>query len=557
VPWSKASQAKSPLTLPDMASTFFLKDYFLIWLTLVLMGLLCRPLMPVDETRAVSVAWEMWQRGDYLVPHLNGLPYSHKPPLLQWCILLSWSLFGVNEWTARLVGPLFALGNLVMTAKLSRRLWPDDETSPEMAPLLLLALPVWALLTSFTLYDMLATFFTLLGLHGIIRAAQGETRRGWMLFTLAIGLGLLSKGPATLIMLLPTALFAPWWLTPKAGTGWRAWYGYLLGAMAVGAFIALVWAVPASLAGGEDYRRQIFWDQTAGRISQSFAHQRPVWWYLAMLPLACLPWTLWPPLWRSARGLTVDSGLRFCAVQSVSALLFFSMVSGKQLHYLLPLLPMLALPASRALSLAKPMVTRKDQAPFSLLAVMSVLLLLLLPWVGWVLTPKEAADIADKTPLLVKLLVLVAGIAVLARTPNRPLVGIRIQALAVLGLMLSAHLIFLQAGWPYYSLQTFADRLAVLEKQGIPIAFWRKYNGDFNFLGRLPYPLVEIGEKQKLLEWMNSHRLGYVVLIHHPDASGSESGATFAQYYRGSRRIMLWKSADLNSRPENLQRLLD
>jgi 4-amino-4-deoxy-L-arabinose transferase-like glycosyltransferase len=540
-----------------MPSRFFLKDYFLIWLALVLMGLLCRPLMPVDETRAMSVAWEMWQRGDFLVPHLNGLPYSHKPPLLQWCILLSWSLFGVSEWTARLVAPLFALGNLVLTAELSRRLWPDDETSPKMAPLLLLALPVWALWTSLALYDMLATFFTLLGLHGIIRAAQGETRRGWMMTALALGAGILSKGPAILIMILPTALFAPWWLKSTPENGWRNWYVLLLCAVLVGALIGLAWAIPAGFAGGEEYRRLIFWGQTAGRISNSFAHQRPVWWYFAVLPVACLPWTFWPPLWRSSRGLAVDSGLRFCTVQSVSALVFFSMVSGKQIHYLLPLFPMLALLASRALTQGKPLLMRKDQAPFCLLMVLAVVLFLLLPLFGWVLSPKEAAEIADKTPLLVKLLVLVVGIAVLAWRPTTSIAGVRVQALAMLGLMLSAHLIFRQAGWPYYSLQTLADRLAALEKQGTPIAYWRKYNGDFNFLGRLQYPLVEIGDKPKLLEWINGHSLGYVVLVRHPDSPGSENGAAFAQCYRGSRRIMLWKSADLASHPENLQRLLD
>ncbi len=105
-----------------MQSRFFLKDYFLIWLALVLMGLSLRPLTPVDETRVVSVAWEMWQRGHFLVPYLNGQPYSHKPPLLQWCIHLLWWVFGVSEWSARLVAPLFALGNLVLTAKLARRL---------------------------------------------------------------------------------------------------------------------------------------------------------------------------------------------------------------------------------------------------------------------------------------------------------------------------------------------------------------------------------------------------------------------------------------------------
>jgi hypothetical protein len=49
-----------------------------------------RPLWPVDETRYASVAWEMWLRGDFLVPYINGEPYSHKPPLLFWLIHAGW-----------------------------------------------------------------------------------------------------------------------------------------------------------------------------------------------------------------------------------------------------------------------------------------------------------------------------------------------------------------------------------------------------------------------------------------------------------------------------------
>ncbi len=540
-----------------MRSRFFPQDYILIWLALVLMGLSCRPLTPVDETRAVSVAWEMWQRGDFLVPHLNGLPYSHKPPLFQWCIHLFWSLFGVSEGNARLVAPLFALGNLVLTASLSRRLWPDDETSPKMAPLILLGLPVWALWTSLTLYDMLATFFTLLALHGIIRAAQGGTRLGWMMTALAIGAGILSKGPAILIMILPPALFAPWWLESRPENGWRNWFVLALGAFLVGVLIALAWAIPAGFSGGEEYRSLIFWGQTAGRISHSFAHDRPFWWYFTVLPMVCLPWIFWPPLWRSAKGLALDTGLRFCAVQSLTALALFSMVSAKQIHYLLPIFPALALLASRALTLACPLVGRKDQIPFGLMMILLVMLFLLLPLLGWVLTTKEAAEILVNIPLSVKLPVLSLGVLVLVLRPRTPLMGVRCLSWAMLGLMLGVHLIFIQVGWPYYSMQTFADRLAALEKQDAPIAYWGKYNGDFNFLGRLQQPLVDIRDKQKLWDWLNIHGQGYVVLVRHPDASVSEDGAIFAQFYRGSRRIMLWKSTDLTRHPENFQRLLD
>ena len=540
-----------------MHSRFFPKDYVLIWLALVSIGLFCRPLIPVDETRVVSVAWEMWQRGNFLVPHINGLPYSHKPPFLQWCIHLSWLLFGVNEWTARLIAPLFALGNLVLTAKLSRRMWPDDETSRLMAPLLLLTLPVWALWTSLTLYDMLTTFFTLLGLLGIIRAAQGEIRLGWLVVALALGCGLLSKGPAIFIMILPAALLAPWWLKTKPKAGWRSWYSLLLGAALLGALLALTWAVPAGLVGGDEYRGLIFWGQTAGRISHSFAHQRPFWWYLAVLPVVCFPLTFWPLLWRSAKGLNFDFGMRFCLVQSVSALALFSLISAKQIHYLLPIFPTLALLASRAVSLANLRATRRDQAPFGLLVALLVVLFLLLPLLSPTLTAEEAAAITLKTPLSVKLLILGVGLVVLAFPPITPLNSVRVMAWGMLGLMLGAHLIFRQVGWAYYSMQTFSDRLSTLENDGTPIAYWGKYNGDFNFLGRLQHPLDEINDKQKLLDWINAHNQGYVILIRQPDPMVSEEGAAFAQFYRGSRRIMLFKSAELSGRLETLKRVLN
>src|SRR5690554_7503029 len=82
-----------------------------LYLLIVVIALLTRPLMPVDETRYVGVAWDMWQSGSWVVPLLNAEPYSHKPPLLFWLIHVGWALFGVNEITPRLVGPAFALGS--------------------------------------------------------------------------------------------------------------------------------------------------------------------------------------------------------------------------------------------------------------------------------------------------------------------------------------------------------------------------------------------------------------------------------------------------------------
>lgn len=71
-----------------------------ILVLLTVVAIVSRPLTPIDETRYISVAWEMWLRGDLLVPFKNGAPYSHKPPLMMWLYQAGWAVFGANELVA-------------------------------------------------------------------------------------------------------------------------------------------------------------------------------------------------------------------------------------------------------------------------------------------------------------------------------------------------------------------------------------------------------------------------------------------------------------------------
>ena len=103
------------------------------WAVFSVASIWLRPLWPVDETRYASVAWEMWLRGDFLVPYINGEPYSHKPPLLFWLIQLGWGLFGVNDWWPRLVAPLCALAAVPLLSRLGHLLWPQPNPENEAA----------------------------------------------------------------------------------------------------------------------------------------------------------------------------------------------------------------------------------------------------------------------------------------------------------------------------------------------------------------------------------------------------------------------------------------
>ena len=177
---------------------------WLVWLTLLaVVAFISRPALPLDETRYLAVAWEMGQRGDFLVPFKNGEAYSHKPPRLFWLIHAGWLVTGVNEWWPRFIMPLLALASTWMTWRLARRLWPEALQTARLAPLVLLSSFLWLLYSQALMFDVLIAACALIGLNALVEAALTGQRRWWALYGLSVGLGVLAKGPAILVHLLP------------------------------------------------------------------------------------------------------------------------------------------------------------------------------------------------------------------------------------------------------------------------------------------------------------------------------------------------------------------
>lgn len=336
-------------------------QWLVLWVGCVLSALYARPPIPVDETRYLSVAWEMWQSNQFLVPHLNGVPYSQKPPLLFWAIHFFWWLFGVGEWQARLVPPLFGLVSVALTVRLARMLWPKDRDVAVISPFVLLGLSVWTIFSSLTMFDTLLTSCCLIVLWALLVAERNWTVKPWLAVGLFLGLGMLAKGPVALLYVVPPMLLAPWW-SERRGGFWRWWYGWGLASLALALVIALSWAIPAAIQGGTQYGQDILFSQTSGRIVRSFAHRQPFYWYLLILPLLFFPWILWRPVWRGRAGFFHDPANRFCLAVIVPSLLLLSCISGKQLHYVMPLLPLFALSLARMATRA-PQVETIEQRP--------------------------------------------------------------------------------------------------------------------------------------------------------------------------------------------------
>jgi 4-amino-4-deoxy-L-arabinose transferase-like glycosyltransferase len=512
-----------------------------LWLALLLLSLLTRPLLPVDETRYLAVAWEMWQRGDFLVPYLNGAPYSDKPPLFFWLIQAGWTLFGVTEWWPRCLPGLISLAVLGMTTNLAKRLWPSDALARQLASWVLFGCIVWTAFYPWVQFDLLLVLCVVIAMTGLVEASRNR-RRGWLLVGLAIGGGVLSKGPVVLLQVLPMVLLAPVWL-PERPRSWWGWYAGLGASVLLGAAIALAWALPAAQAGGADYREAIFWGQTANRLVNALDHAHPWWWYLPWLPLLCAPWLLLPWLWgpvlRALRD-PHDAGVRFCMIWLLSTLLVMSVPSGKQLKYLLPLLPAFALLVARVLSQAEQDgMARRPRVLAGMLALCGLLLAVAPVLVS---TPPWLASV---NPFWGGMLI--AGSAVLftikpLRAAQYPTV-VALLSSAVLGVV---YLGVFRVAAPAYDLRAASRVIAAAEAAGRPVASLSAYHGQFGFYGRLTRP-IEILDRGQALDWAAAHPEGYLI-AYYPGREPADSAAVHEQSYRGGH-LVIWEGRTLAADP--------
>jgi 4-amino-4-deoxy-L-arabinose transferase-like glycosyltransferase len=535
------------------------------WLAVTVAAVLCRPHLPVDETRYLAVAWETWREQNFLVPHLNGETYSHKPPLLFWLMHLGWAVFGVNDWTPRLVAPLFGLGTLALTASLAARLWPGDARVTQLAPLILFGSAFFAVFTTLTMFDLMLAFFAVLALIGLVIAAEGRLGTGMSIAGLALGLGVLAKGPAILLHVLPAALAAPLWAPRLARArlpGWGRWYAGVAGAVVLGAAIGLAWAVPAAIAGGAEFAHELFIGQSAGRMVESFAHKRPFWWFAAWLPLLLLPWTAWPALWRAAFGQGVvarfraDAGLGLASIWLAAAFVAFSFISGKQLHYLLPEFPAIALIVARlavAGSERRPSWIEVALPALVLFAVAVIAgALPVLPGTGRLvgkLTGVEFQWMA--VPALAALAV--AALAWRGRLTTPAIAAMAyamVMALVVVGVHLAARPVLFQA----HDLSPTAHRLKAWEDEGQAIAHVAKYHGQFHFAGRLSQPIAVIGLTGKdVTDWLALHPRGKVVSYRDQLPPPGEPQPLAADPFRSSW-VVVWDRDQLASHPRSVFR---
>jgi len=296
-------------------------------------------LQALDDCFYARKGVEMARSGAFYTVTWNGALTTQNPPLQFWLLGRCFRLLGENDLAARLPSVIMALGILVVTFHVGRRLLGPSRALTGTA--LLLASPFFVNNARRCMMEIPLLFWVVLALALVVEGYE----RPWLhaLIALPLGAALLTKsvlGFFPLVVTLPAAL-----LTPAGRRSLRRpwlWIG-ALGGTAIGAS----WIIHQWLRFGERAVLEHFGREVLGRSLSSLSLVRWVTDYPKVLvesyePVAPLAVGGAVLLWRAWRAKRNDPAI-LLAVWAFLPVLVYSLSAARSPRYLFPILPGLAL----------------------------------------------------------------------------------------------------------------------------------------------------------------------------------------------------------------------
>jgi len=318
-----------------------------------------------DEPRFAEATRQMFARGDFVTPYLNGVPRFEKPILFYWTQAAAFTAFGDNEFSARLPSATAGVGIVLILYLLVVEI--ASRRAAFVAALVMATMFRFVTFARIGLTDVPVMFFVIAALYGFIRAVQpfsgGDRRWGpvsagppasrasapWAFFAwVCIGLGVLTKGPVGLLSVVI-------WVTYAAFS--RNWSVFARTRPLIGMTLALAIVLPwyavmavqhgrafTDFALGHEIVERMLSEESFGAPARGFFYYFKIWpgdaapW--SALFVASIGWIAWrwSSLDREARQAAM-----FAAAWFISVFLVFSVSRSKVPHYVLPAYPAAAL----------------------------------------------------------------------------------------------------------------------------------------------------------------------------------------------------------------------
>lgn len=274
---------------------------------LLLTGLGTLGLTDRDEGSNAEAAREMLETGDWISPTLNYEPRYAKPAFVYWVISGTYSLFGVNEFSARLPSALFGIALLILHYYfLTRVAGPSVAWVGSL--MLLLNVEVVAIFRM-VLTDPKLVFFTTLSVYSFWLGfkGKGSERHYLWLFYIGMGLAMLTKGPVGI--LIPLLAVVPYLTLTRQ---WRQYWqqGFPVAGILIFIVIAAPWYLAMFAIHGAEYAAAAQANTTGRFANPMEGHSGTFLFYFPILLFGFFPWSGLLPValyqvfqdWRVSKG---------------------------------------------------------------------------------------------------------------------------------------------------------------------------------------------------------------------------------------------------------------
>jgi pimeloyl-ACP methyl ester carboxylesterase len=362
-------------------------------------------LVGADEPRYAQIAQEMLGHFDSahtlkdrlsacVTPYLYGHPWLEKPALYYWRAMATFQEFGVHDWSARLPSTTFAFIMVGLIYLHMRRFRPGGHLD---AALITVACAGIIGFSRGASTDMQMAAPLAIGLLGWY--AWYETGSKFWLYDIYFftGLATLAKGPVApflaLTILASFAFLRREWSILARSLWWPGVVLYF--AMVLPWFIAVQHQNPT-------FFREFFLEHNLERFATDrYQHVQPPWYYLIVVILAMMPWTVIAlralldgvmtsvAEWRLRRSRAAlpcanhpgDAFPEFLVLWALIPIVFFSFSRSKLPGYVLPSIPPIAILTGDYLFRRRALgLSRWVLIGHSVLCGVMTMFALLLPW---------------------------------------------------------------------------------------------------------------------------------------------------------------------------------
>lgn len=286
-------------------------------------------LFDLDEGIYSAALFEMLQRGDWIVPTIDGAPFFEKPILIYWTSAILCNIGLSGEFALRFTSVIATIGTLWITVRFARCQF-DDKTA-FWALAILATCPLLIGVGRMFMPDALFVFFLSASLLAFWESVNGKT---WFtpLSLALLAFAFLAKGPAA-IGIYALVIGYCYIRTPDCRK--TSPIGWVIGIAAFFAIVSL-WLIPVWIREGRSFLFEFIIIQNIGRI-EGFdeAHPGPFPYYAVALFLIYFPYAFWIfGAWLKTRTQPVQ---KFLWSWMLLVILIFSIAQSKLPHYILPL----------------------------------------------------------------------------------------------------------------------------------------------------------------------------------------------------------------------------